>query len=203
MMPSPMTWFTVPSYWWTASIIRSSTGSRILRASSGSRSASNSIEPLRSAKRTVTCLRSPSSEALEVRIFSARCLGVYLCGELNRGSAGVGAKVSDLPQPPQNFSLPSFRKPHDRHAEAKESPHSPQNRRPSRFSMRHRGHCIAPLPRTWGGEGRSGGPRVAGSLQTVKDVYSSSTPYGATRAEVSAADHTTQLPENRAVGRQI
>ena len=46
------------------------------RASSGSRSASNSIEPLRSAKRTVTCLRSPSRAALEVRIFSARCLGV-------------------------------------------------------------------------------------------------------------------------------
>ena len=47
-----------------------------LRASSGSRSASSSIEPLRSAKSTVTCLRSPSRAALEVRIFSARCLGV-------------------------------------------------------------------------------------------------------------------------------
>ena len=34
------------------------------------------LEPLRSAKRTVTCLRSPSRAALEVRIFSARCLGV-------------------------------------------------------------------------------------------------------------------------------
>ena len=32
--------------------------------------------PLRSAKRTVTCLRSPSSALLEVRIFSARCVGV-------------------------------------------------------------------------------------------------------------------------------
>src|SRR4029077_3234446 len=31
------------------------------------------MEPLRSAKRTVTCLRSPSRAALEVRIFSARC----------------------------------------------------------------------------------------------------------------------------------
>src|SRR5215472_4163458 len=60
MMPSPMTWFTVPSKRWTASIIRSSTASRIFRASSGSRSARSSIEPLRSAKSTVTCLRSPS-----------------------------------------------------------------------------------------------------------------------------------------------
>jgi hypothetical protein len=37
---------------------------------------SSSIEPFRSANRTVTCLRSPSSAAFEVRIFSARCLGV-------------------------------------------------------------------------------------------------------------------------------
>ncbi len=34
------------------------------------------LEPLRSAKSTVTSLRSPSSALLEVRIFSARCLGV-------------------------------------------------------------------------------------------------------------------------------
>jgi class 3 adenylate cyclase len=70
------TWFTVPSYRWTASIIASSTGSRSFRASSGSRSARSSIEPLRSAKSTVTCLRSPSRALLEVMIFSARCLGV-------------------------------------------------------------------------------------------------------------------------------
>jgi hypothetical protein len=81
MMPSPITWFTVPSKRCTASIIRSSTGSRILRASSGSRSASSSIEPLRSAKSTVTCLRSPSRTVLEVRIFSARCFGVYVSGD--------------------------------------------------------------------------------------------------------------------------
>jgi hypothetical protein len=34
------------------------------------------VEPFMSAKSTVTCLRSPSRAALEVRIFSARCLGV-------------------------------------------------------------------------------------------------------------------------------
>ena len=34
-------------------------GSRTFRASSGSRSASSSIDPLRSANSTVTCLRSP------------------------------------------------------------------------------------------------------------------------------------------------
>src|SRR5207249_12280400 len=60
----------------TASIMSSRTGSSSLRASSGSRSPRSSIEPLRSAKRTVTCLRSPSRAVLEVRIFSARCFGV-------------------------------------------------------------------------------------------------------------------------------
>src|SRR5690242_5718811 len=54
--------------------MRSRTGSRILRASSGSRSASSSIEPLRSANSTVTCLRSPSSADFDARIFSARLL---------------------------------------------------------------------------------------------------------------------------------
>src|SRR6516164_5471039 len=42
--------------------------------------ADNSIDPLRSANSTVTCLRSPSRALREVRIFSARCLGVYDCG---------------------------------------------------------------------------------------------------------------------------
>src|SRR5215208_6266180 len=40
--------------------MRSRTGSRMRRASSGSRSASSSLLPFRSANRTVTCLRSPS-----------------------------------------------------------------------------------------------------------------------------------------------
>src|SRR2546429_2484077 len=57
------------------------TGSRILRASSGSRSESSSSERLRSANRTVTCFRSPSSADLAVRIRSARWLGVYASGE--------------------------------------------------------------------------------------------------------------------------
>jgi len=40
---------------------------RILRVSSGLRSASNSIEPFRSANSTVTCLRSPSRAADRLR----------------------------------------------------------------------------------------------------------------------------------------
>src|SRR5919106_4923272 len=59
------------------------TGSRSLRASSGSRSASSSIELLRSANRTVTCLRSPSSAAFDVRI-SRR--GVWGCKPRERAT---------------------------------------------------------------------------------------------------------------------
>src|SRR5262249_36255905 len=42
-----------------------------------------------SAKSTVTCLRSPSRAAFEVRIFSARCFGVYASGETCRPVAGA------------------------------------------------------------------------------------------------------------------
>src|SRR4030095_2285468 len=85
MIPSPRTWWTVPSSRATAAIMCSRTGSSSLRASSGSRSATSSIESLVSAKSTVTCLRSPSSALFEVRIFSARCRGVYDPGEATRG----------------------------------------------------------------------------------------------------------------------
>jgi len=108
----------------------------------------------------------------DVRIFSARCWGVYDWGEPNFGSASMGAGVSDLPQPPQNFSLPSFRKPHDGHVEANERPHSPQNRRPSRFSAWHRGHCLSEPPSELGpGTVGPGGESLIGERSLVKDTY--------------------------------
>jgi len=45
------------------------------KASASSPSA-RSIDPFTSAKRTVTCFRSPSTADFEARIFSARCCGV-------------------------------------------------------------------------------------------------------------------------------
>jgi hypothetical protein len=42
------------------------------------------MDPLRSEKRTVTRLRSPSRAALEVRISSGRCLGVSISGVAKR-----------------------------------------------------------------------------------------------------------------------
>jgi hypothetical protein len=44
----------------------------------------------------VTCLRSPSSAAFEVRIFSAKCRGVYALGESKR-AAGEAAATPACP----------------------------------------------------------------------------------------------------------
>src|SRR5262245_33454603 len=125
MIPSPITWLTVPSYRWTASIISSSTGSRSFRASSGSRSASNSIDPFRSAKRTVTCLRSPSSAAFEVRIFSARCLGVYASGAGERAVAPVSPETG-APHLLQNLEPAGSETPQEAQVKTKRAPHARQ-----------------------------------------------------------------------------
>jgi len=87
--------------------MRVSTGSRSFRTSSGSRSASSSIEPLRSVKRTVTCLRSPSRAAFDVRIFSTRCVGVYEFGAANLavGAVRSGAALEKTLEP--ELYLPS------------------------------------------------------------------------------------------------
>src|SRR5262249_50957326 len=68
---------------------------------SGSRCSASREDSTMSQKSTVTCLRSPSSAALEVRIFSARCLGVYDSGEGVRGTAADSA-VTGVPHLLQN-----------------------------------------------------------------------------------------------------
>ena len=81
------------------SIISSSTASRILRASSGSWSANNSIEPLRSANRMVTCLRSPSRAAVALGSGTGRCLSVadYVRGPAApRGAPAAGEGSREL-----------------------------------------------------------------------------------------------------------
>ena len=60
------------------------------------------MDPLRSAKRTVTCLRSPSRALFDVRIFSARCFGVYESGDWNLDGDAADSE-SRCPQLPQNF----------------------------------------------------------------------------------------------------
>src|SRR5215470_16775948 len=119
----------------------SRTESRILRASSGSRSARNSIDPLSSAKSTVTCLRSPSSARRDVRIFSARWRGVYVSGEAKRvdgAEAVVAVAVPGLapalppapvgrPHSLQNFAVGPSCVPQPAQTDASRVPHSEQN----------------------------------------------------------------------------
>jgi hypothetical protein len=104
---------------------------------------------VRSAKSTVTCLRSPSRALLEVKIFSARCLGVYVSGEANLGPAAAGEAPKAAPHPPQNFTPGSFEKPHEGHASANAVPPSPQNRRPALLAAPQRRQfipCPSPPP---------------------------------------------------------
>src|SRR5262245_34937881 len=122
----------------------SRTGSSIRRASSGSRSASSSIELLRSAKRTVTCLRSPSRALFEVRIFSARCLGVYALGELKLSCPAVGPPTA-LPHSRQNLAPAGSSVPHWLHPSASRVPHSRQNFACGGFSCWPRGHFMLGL----------------------------------------------------------
>src|SRR6266851_2218976 len=118
---------TPSAYCATDSFIRSRRGSRSLRASSGSRSASNSIEPLRSAKRTVTCLRSPSRALLEVWIFSARCFGVYEAGVVTF-FAVLAAAATACPHAKQNAAPAGSSVPHFAQASATLAPHFMQKR---------------------------------------------------------------------------
>ena len=101
--------------------------------SSGSRRSDMAVKPDTSVNITVTCLRSPSMALFDVRIFSARCRGVYAAGEANRSGtlADSGAGVTG----PVGAVDPGA-------AELRRAPHSPQNFWPAGFSCWHAGHCI-------------------------------------------------------------
>src|SRR5262245_5619874 len=141
-------------------------GSTSLRASSGSRSASSSIEPLRSANSTVTCLRSPSRAVREVRIFSARCRGVYVAGAGVRAGAGATTATTwphcGQKRAPAGSSAPHALQP------ARLAPHPAQNRAPGAWSYWQRGHV---MPRGSGGRReRLAGCRQLGRLLGEADL---------------------------------
>src|SRR5204862_7518727 len=121
-----------------------SIGSRIRRASSGSRSASSSIELLRSAKRTVTCFRSPSIAVFDVRIFSARRRGVYESGEANRvlASPAFGGGPIGWPHFLQKLCERALTVPQATQASASFVPHSGQKSASGGDGCWHRGHVI-------------------------------------------------------------
>src|SRR5262245_50340077 len=113
--------------------------------SSGSRRSDIAVNPDTSVNITVTCLRSPSTVVLDVRIFSTRCWGVYASGEANRSAgsrsgavvervdggwpaaaAADGAGISLAPHSPQNLLVGGFGALQEGHVRARRAPHSPQ-----------------------------------------------------------------------------
>ena len=139
----------------------SSTGSRSLRASSGSRSASSSIEPFRSANSTVTCLRSPSRAVLGGEDLLGQVLRA--CSAPGGPNLAVGIVRSGAAHWPQNLFSGGFPAPQDGQVEASGAAHSPQNFMPVEFSCWQRGHCMPEPPRhartgTLGLGGSLGGP---------------------------------------------
>src|SRR5215472_3664622 len=101
------------------------------RASSGSRSSISSIEPLMSAKRTVTVLRSPSSlsaaEASETRIGAS----------LDFLAEPAEATPSGAPQSSQNLAVAELSAPHLVQRFDIGLPHSGQNFLPDVLSVPH------------------------------------------------------------------
>src|SRR5262245_9561242 len=115
------------------------------------------MEPLRSAKSTVICLRSPSRAALEVRMRSARCLGVYVSGEMKRrvvGSADAELDLVGWAHSEQNLAVGESCAPQLTHARARGAAHSSQNFAPGWLSCVQRGHFIAAL--SWRRENANG-----------------------------------------------
>src|SRR5258705_12977913 len=124
---------------------------------------------------------------LEVRIFSARCFGVYVTGAASRKAAdgpdveeaavsssaagtsaeeGAAATASAgapslAPHSPQNFCVGEFGWPHPGQAAGRRAPHSPQNFFFAGFSARQGGHRILGPP---GGAGVTSPQRLSPSL---------------------------------------
>src|SRR5271166_3690199 len=102
-------------------------GSTIARASSGSRFAINSVEPLMSANRAVIVLRSPSISSTAVPSSSADSPApASRWAETLRNSAAHW---------PQNFAVAILSKPHFGQALLSPAPHSLQNLSPSGLSV--------------------------------------------------------------------
>src|SRR5271163_1923478 len=100
------------------------------RASSGSRSAINSVEPLMSANSAVTIFRSPSIgwSAIEDLSICAAAWSSVVAPNWDNPSSNFAAHW------PQNFAAAEFSKRHFAHVRLSAAPHSLQNLSPSGLS---------------------------------------------------------------------
>src|SRR5215472_8515943 len=100
------------------------------RAACGSRSSINSIEPLISANRAVTVLRSPS-----IVVWVSTCAAMRTAGgEDAFASRGLGGAFRGAAHSPQNLAVGLFSKPQDAQWHLNGAAHSLQNLSPSGFS---------------------------------------------------------------------
>src|SRR2546428_1899680 len=116
--------------------------SMIAWTSSGSSVSDIAVKPDTSENITVTIFRSPSMALFKVRIFSARCLGVYDSGLAKRAAGSV---VSAAPQDRQNFLPGVTGVPQLGQAASSRAPQSSQKRAPASFSAWHREHFMPGL----------------------------------------------------------
>src|SRR2546427_13134543 len=87
--------------------------SMIAWTSSGSSLSDIAAKPDTSENITVTIFRSPSMAPLEVRIFSARCLGVKASGDAKRLNVATGgAATAGADAPAAATAAPASRGPH-------------------------------------------------------------------------------------------
>src|SRR5262245_22333850 len=96
MMPSPMTWLTVPSKRWTASIMSVRTGSRSLRASSGVAIGEELHRALEVAEEDRDLLAFALERGLGGQDLLGEVLGEIGLGRRSRASRGGGGGTDGL-----------------------------------------------------------------------------------------------------------
>src|SRR6516164_3240720 len=115
-----------------------SAGSIIALASSGSRSSISSVEPLISAKRAVTVLRSPSMARTVSPCSSAMRISFAVDDAIaDESERACTISVSAVPQSAQNLALAGLSAPHFEQRIGSGLPHSAQNRVPGKLSVPH------------------------------------------------------------------
>src|SRR5580765_3331420 len=105
------------------------------RASSGSRSSIRSIDPLISANRAVTVLRSPPGNSAEAGCSGAMRIGGGAFDGSGLEGVAPGAGVSDMPHSPQNLNWGGFSNPHAAHRFFIGAAQLPQNFMPAGLSV--------------------------------------------------------------------
>src|SRR5712691_1031644 len=128
--PSPVYWLMVPSKRCTSVVMSPKQWSMTSCTTSGSRPLAKATKLAVSAKSTVTCLRSPSRALRELRILSARCLGVYDVGEATL-AAGAGGCARLWPHALQKRLRGGFIWLHAGHTTSSLVPQALQNHAPA------------------------------------------------------------------------